>query len=177
MAQTRTLVVYYSRTGTTRKVAQTIASALGADLEEIRETISRRGVFGYLRAAYEAARQRSAPIHTGSKNPHNYDLVVIGTPVWAGAVAPPVRTYIAAAKERLSSVAFFCTLGGHGAETTFKQMEALAGKAPLARCAVTASDVTRGLSGLLAADFVKSLTTPRASVKPAMRIFPEPAHA
>ena len=177
MAGAKTLVVYYSRTGTTRKVAQLMAAALGAELDEIRETTSRSGVLGYLRACYDAVTKRSAPILTGKKNPGNYDLVIIGTPVWASAVPPPVRTYLTTAKGQLPAVAFFCTLGGSGAEATFKQMVAVAGKAPSATCAIAAHVVARGLAGASVSDFVNRLAPPATPAKANFRMFPDPAHA
>ena len=177
MAVSKTLVVYYSRTGTTRKVAQMIAAALGAEIEEIRETTSRSGVIGYLQACYDAIKRRSAPIVGGTKNPANYDLVVIGTPVWVSRVPPPVRSYIATAKDRLPAVAFFCTLGGNGAAATLKQMEGLAGKAPRASCAIMAHQLARGLSGSIVDGFVKGLTTTPVPAKASVRVFPDPVRA
>ena len=41
MAEPRILVVYYSRSGTTRKIAEALFSALNCDLEEIVESRSR----------------------------------------------------------------------------------------------------------------------------------------
>ncbi|MBE3088681.1 MAG: flavodoxin family protein, partial [Actinobacteria bacterium] len=42
------LVVYYSRTGTTRKVAEYITKQLGADMEEIIDMKKRSGIWGFL---------------------------------------------------------------------------------------------------------------------------------
>jgi menaquinone-dependent protoporphyrinogen IX oxidase len=41
------------------------------------------------------------------KDSASYDLVVVGTPIWAGAVAPAIRTYLSQNKERLKRVASF----------------------------------------------------------------------
>ena len=46
----KVLVVYYSRTGNTRFVAETIAQSLEADIEEIKDRKNRMGIFGFLRA-------------------------------------------------------------------------------------------------------------------------------
>jgi flavodoxin len=46
MARPRILVVYYSRSGTTRKIAEALSEALACDLEEIVEDKSRAGSFG-----------------------------------------------------------------------------------------------------------------------------------
>jgi len=48
------LVIYYSRTGVTKKVAEILKGKLGADLEAIEDKINRRGVFGYIRSGREA---------------------------------------------------------------------------------------------------------------------------
>lgn len=123
---TRTLVAYYSWSGNTAKVAKAIAEALGADLEEIRETRSRRGVFGYIGAAMEAAREHPAPIQPAIRNPGGYDLVVLGCPVWAQKMASPMRAYLLRERAHFKRIGLFCTLGGAGGEA------ALAGMAPAA---------------------------------------------
>jgi hypothetical protein len=79
----------------------------------------------------------------------SYDLVVIGTPVWAWSLSSPVRAYLTATASQLPEVAFFCTLGARGSESAFAQMTAIVGKKPRAVCAITqregfsASDVER----------------------------------
>ena len=50
----KVLVVYYSRTGNTKFVAEAIAQSLEADIEEIKDKKNRMGVFGFLRCGYEA---------------------------------------------------------------------------------------------------------------------------
>ncbi|WP_232450506.1 flavodoxin family protein [Burkholderia ubonensis] len=85
------LVVFYSRTGTTRRAGAALATMLHADVEEIVETHSRIGPFGFLRSLVEAINRKPAEIAASKRDPSAYDLVVIGTPVWAGSVSSPVR--------------------------------------------------------------------------------------
>lgn len=42
------LVVFYSRTGNTKKVAEALARELKCDTDEILETKSRKGILGYI---------------------------------------------------------------------------------------------------------------------------------
>src|SRR5262249_55236616 len=157
MTNSRILVVYYSRTGTTRKVAESVAAALQCGSEEIVEDRSRRGNLGYLRSLFEAIRK--VPSHTIAEpeDPSTYDLIVIGPPVWAWSVSSPVRAYMTAARTRLPAVAFFCTMGGAGAEKAFAQMQALAGKSPAACLAVKAHDVASASYGPELEAFVETL--------------------
>lgn len=140
MGASRTLVVFYSRSGTTRRIARALADALGCDLEEIEEPTGRTGFLGYIRSVLEARRERPATIAPMKHDVSSYDLVIVGTPVWAWSLSSPVRAYLAAAASRLPEVAFFCTLGGSGSETAFAQMTAIVGKTPRAVCAITARD-------------------------------------
>jgi flavodoxin len=160
MATSRVLVVYYSRSGTTRRVAEAISPALHCDIEAIVDTTSRAGAIGYLRSFVEAFQRRPSPIKPTQKDPGSYDLVVIGTPVWAGSLSSPIRSYLMANKAHLRKVAFFCTFGGRGSESTFGQMQDVAGKAPLARCAIVAREALSDRCGGAVTAFVKQLETP-----------------
>ena len=130
---------------------------LGGALEEITETRDRAGLFGYWRSVFEARRQRPATIVAAKKDPSSFDLVVIGTPVWAWSLSSPVRAYLAANRAHLPEVAFFCTLGGAGASAAFTQMQAVVDKPPRATCAVTARDIEAGKEGALLAAFGAAL--------------------
>jgi len=163
MTAPKVLVVYYSRTGATRRLAEALANALQADIEPINDRESRSGIFGYLRSVAESLQKRGAPIEPMKTDPASYDLVVIGTPVWAWSVSSPVRSYLAAYRGRLPDVAFFCTMGGRGSERAFEEMQAIAGKAPRAGCAVTAREAASETYGARIAQFLEQLKTLRPS--------------
>ena len=157
MPDLRILVVYYSRSGTTRIIAESLSKAFKCDVEEIVEVEDRVGFFGYVRSLVEAMRKRPSAIARGKGDPSSYDLIIIGKPVWAWSVSSPVRAYLMANKECLPQVAFFCTLGGRGSESAFTQMQYLVGKDPRARCSFATGEVIAGSYGLRLAAFVKAL--------------------
>jgi hypothetical protein len=136
----RTLVVYHSRTGNTRRVAQTLAPRLHADLDEIRLSESRRGPVGYVRCAVEAIAEL-IPNVLSSRDPHDYGLVIVGTPVWFWSLSSPVRRYLRKVRSAPAQFAFFCTLGGSGALLVFETMTTLIGRMPVATLALTAAEI------------------------------------
>jgi flavodoxin len=157
MADTRVLIVYYSRSGTTRKVAESLSALLRCEIEEIVEARDRSGILGILRSMIEAVRKRPSSIIPSQKDPASYDLVIVGTPVWAWSVSSPVRAYLIANRARLPEVAFFCTCGHRGSESTFAEMQNIVGKAPCACCGLVAPSVISGSYEASLAEFVKSL--------------------
>jgi flavodoxin len=139
----KTLVVHYSRTGNTGKLAAEIAQALGADTETIIDKKKRSGPIGYLLAGRDATRKVAAQIEEPKKDPSWYDLVVIGTPVWAWTVSAPVRAYLQKYAGKFPEVAFFLTHGGNF-EKTFDDMAAAAKRQPKATLAVFEKDLRKG---------------------------------
>ena len=139
------LVVYYSRTGTTRKVAAALARELGADLEEIVDRKPRGGAVRCVVAAKDSALKRTTGIQEPGRDPASCDLVVVGTPVWAAAMSCAVRTYLLREKERLPKVAFFLTTVRWGADRTFRHMAEVCGKAPEATLGLRARDVKKDI--------------------------------
>lgn len=128
----RILVIDYSRSGNTHKVAQAIASACGADLEQIRDAKPRHGLWGWIRSGREAMRAIPGEIRPPRRDPADYDLVVLGSPVWAGHVSSPMRAYLGHRSGRLAQVALFVTEGGSGGPKAIAEMSALAGQQPVA---------------------------------------------
>ena len=135
------LIIYYSRTKTTKKVAESISSQLNCDIEEIIDLKSRKGPIGYIIAGKEAMRKELPKIKVPTNNPQQYDITIIGTPVWGWTISSPIRTYLTRNKDNFKKVAFFCTQGSSGAESTFKEMEKISRKKPLATLKLTTIEV------------------------------------
>ena len=143
MGASKIIVVFYSRSGTTRRIAEALSAVLKCDLEEITEPKPRTDFLGYIRSLLEASRKRPSTILPKKQDVSSYDLVVIG-PVWAWSPSSPVRAYLMATARQLPEVAFFCTLGARGSENAFAQMATIVGKKPRAICAITQHEVLSG---------------------------------
>lgn len=142
----KTLVVFYSRTGRTKAVAEKLVEALGCDSEEITDLKNRRGLIGFFRSGYDAVSRRLTVIKPLQRNPSKYDLVIIGTPVWVGTVSAAVRTYVHMNKKFFpKKVVFFCTYGGgsEDAKKVFVEMQGLVERKPVAVLGLKA-DETKG---------------------------------
>ena len=153
------LVVYYSRDGHTRAVAQEIARKLGAEIEEIVDRKNRRGFFNWFLAGRDAAQKRLTEIGPLSCHPGSFDLVIIGTPVWAWNMTPAVRTYLTQQGDRIQQAAFFCTQGGSGGAQALASMAELWGRAPRARLELNARELAGQEKPGKIDDFVSQLRT------------------
>ena len=80
------LCIYYSRTGNTKKAMEEIAEALDAELVELNDGVDRGGLRGALRSGRDAMRKECVPLQAfqTEKALGEYQLVIVGTPVWAG---------------------------------------------------------------------------------------------
>lgn len=137
----KTLVAYYSRTGNTKKVAEEIARELEADTEEIIDKKNRKGALGWLSGGRDASMKNPTRIECAEKKLSDYDLVVIGTPIWAWSATPAIRTYIKKQADNLPNVAFFCTMNTSGAEKTFDAMKELCRQKPKATLSLFSGEI------------------------------------
>lgn len=128
----RILVTYYSLTGNTAKVAVDLATRLGADVLPLHERAPRRGFFGYLRAAIDSLRERPSALEPPGKFAGDYDLVIVGTPIWVGRITPAARAYLHTIRGGVTRVAFFITSGATDISSVQPTLEKLAGAPALA---------------------------------------------
>jgi flavodoxin len=163
------LVVFASRTGYTRQIAEEIARRIGADVEEIRESTRRSGWFGYWRCAREALRRTAVQINPPLLRPRDYRVVVLGTPVWAGNVSSPMRAYIALNREQLPQVAFYCTQGRSGANKVLQDMAAACASEPVATAAFDDREIDSGSYSRKMNEFVDAIAQRNGAAGPVDR--------
>ncbi|MEN6379327.1 MAG: flavodoxin [Methanofastidiosum sp.] len=137
----KTLVVYYSRSGNTKKIAEEISNKMKCDVEEIIDTKNRKGIIGWLRAAMDARSKKLTKIKEITKDPAKYEVIVIGTPIWGGYMVPAVRAYINENKSKFKNVAFFCTYGGSGKIKTLGDMEDYTGITPISKMGIREKEI------------------------------------
>jgi flavodoxin len=154
----KALVVHYSRTGNTEKAAAELAKALGADTETIIDQKNRKGPIGWLTAGRDSTKKIPAQIDEPKNDPSAYELVVIGTPVWAWTVSAPVLAYLQKFSGKFPEVAFFLTFDGN-MEKTFDEMAAAAGRKPKATLAIHAKDLKSGAHEQKIKEFAATLSS------------------
>ncbi|WP_405294366.1 flavodoxin [Methanobrevibacter sp.] len=136
------LVAYYSRTNITKKLAESISSKVNADVEEIKPKVNYQGKIGYARGGKHAIQEKIIDLEALNFDPSDYDVVYIGTPVWAGKAATPVISYLKQNEGKFANVKFFVTAGSSGFESTIEQMEKYSIK-PLKTLALKTKEVKK----------------------------------
>jgi flavodoxin len=122
----KVLVVYYSLDGNTRLMAAHIASATGAAQLELKpaDPVPDRGFRKYLWGGKQVLMGAAPELEPLAVDPAAYDVLFIGTPVWAGSHAPALRTFLRDVSLAGKTIALFCCHGGGGPARTFKRMRA-----------------------------------------------------
>jgi flavodoxin len=156
----RILLNYYSRMGNTRSVALELAGLLRCDVEEIRDTRNRLGKWGWLVANVQATIGGRTVLRPVENRPEDYDLVIVGTPVWNSSLSVPIRTYLEQYSGSFREVAFFLTHGGTGRARVFRQMGRAAGRDPAAVLSIKASEIRARSASQKLADFARILSGP-----------------
>jgi len=107
------LVVYYSLQGYTREVAKRIAEATNADIFEIEPLKPYSTLSAYTIGILHAQTKATPNIKEQVVNLGDYDVIFIGSPIWAFTMAPPVMTFIKQHNLSEKIVIPFCTHMGN----------------------------------------------------------------
>lgn len=131
----RTLVVYYSASGNTERVAKAAAEAAGADLFEIvpvepytsDDLNWRNNDSRVSREHDDESLQDVELVSTEVENWDSYDTVLIGYPIWWGIAAWPTDGFVKANDFTGKTVIPFCTAASSGIGQSGKLLVDLAG--------------------------------------------------
>lgn len=98
-----TLIICYSRSGTTAVAAQQLSRMTGWKIAWVRDIHTRQTWRGYLRSAVEGLLRLGAPYTYRGPKPGRYRHVVLMGPVWFGGLASPLRRFIMDAEDSAES--------------------------------------------------------------------------
>lgn len=139
----RILFAYYSRGGVTRKLAQAAATALEADMEEIISVKKMTGVIGFFRGARGSITGRPAHIRPLQASVESYDLLFLGSPVWAGKLSSPALGFLNQYTGKIKRLSVFLTHAdaNNPYDTIFKEIERMSGNKLDDALSFTSADV------------------------------------
>ena len=157
----KVLVVYYSASGNTERVAGDIAEAAGADLFEIVPTevytsddLNWRDSDSRVSREHDDEALRDVPLtSTTVENWDSYDTVFIGYPIWWGIAAWPVDNFVKANDFTGKTVIPFATSSSSGMGQSGELLAEMAGTGDWQEgqrfsSGVSAEDVQDWVSGL-----------------------------
>lgn len=143
----KAIVAYFTVSGHTRAAAEAIAKALNADLERIEaaKPVPSSMLSLLLFGGFAASRKRSWAARPTSCKLSDYDLVAVGTPVWAWTLNPVVRGWLDANPIPPGTpYAAFATAGGPGGLKAFDEIAAIVGRPPIATTKISDADRKSG---------------------------------
>jgi flavodoxin len=114
----KTLIVYYSLSGNTELIATEIAPILHATVLRLKPVKDHQaGKFmTFFWGGMEAKMAKTPALEPYEIKLADYDLIVLGSPVWAWTIAPPLRSFVEREKHHLlgKKIALFMSAGGDG---------------------------------------------------------------
>lgn len=125
----KALVAYFSASGTTKKVAETLAQAAGADIYEIKPAVP------YTKADLDWTNKKSRStvemndpafrpaIADSDAGIANYDVVFVGFPIWWYVAPTIINTFLECYDFSGKTVVLFATSGGSGFGKTVEQLK------------------------------------------------------
>ena len=113
------LVVYYSLTGNNKYIAEIIKEKVNADILELKPTkeLNPKGAMKFLWGGFQATMHKKPELEPINLDPLSYDIIFIGTPVWAWTISPPVRTFLSKYDFSGKNVALWISSGGGPGKT------------------------------------------------------------
>lgn len=125
----KSLVVYFSATGTTAKAAQSIAKAVQGDLFEIKPQTA----YSLADLNWRDEKSRSSlemkdpssrpPIQKPLPNLDGYDEIYLGFPIWWGVAPRVVNTFLDEAMPKAKTIHVFVTSGSSGVQEAMDELK------------------------------------------------------
>ena len=123
------LIVYYSLEGNTEYAARKIAEITGAELLRL-EPVKEYPTAGFRKFFWggkSAVMWDTPELQPYTFRSEEYDCIIIGFPVWAGTITPPIRTFIREHALHAKKIAAFACESGSGGDKALEKLRSMIG--------------------------------------------------
>lgn len=103
----RELVVYFSRKGYVKKLAEDIARERGADIFELKTTERTAGFLGFWWCGRFGMHRWGMPLISLPESLESYEKITICSPIWVFSVCAPVREFLGAAAGKIKAAEYY----------------------------------------------------------------------
>ncbi len=118
------IVIFYSLEGNTTFVAKAISEAIDADILELKpkKDLNPKSFLRFFWGGMQVVFKIKPALMEFDKNIDNYDILFIGTPVWAANFTPSFRSLFSKVNIKNKKIALFCCYGDNEGKT-FKSLK------------------------------------------------------
>lgn len=157
------LIVTYSYTGQSLRLAQLLSAQTGWPLATITEENPRAGAAGTWRCILDSLLRRKPAIRYEGPDPKGFRTVVLVSPIWMRRLCGPMRSFVAGRCKSLRRVAVISTMNSGGAENAVAEIGGMTacapylGSASLVNAAFTSREIETGEFGERLDHFARQL--------------------
>ena len=110
----KAIIIYYSLDGNVKLLSETMALEIGADLLplKLKQEIKSTGFMKYFWGGKQVFMKETPALESINLNVNNYDLIILGTPVWAASYTPALKSFLEKVDLSGKKVALFCSHEG-----------------------------------------------------------------
>lgn len=129
----KAIFVFYSHDGNTEHVARKIAQQLNADALklEAKNPYPTGKISKFIWGGKSVVFNEKPKLAPYNFNPENYDVVILGTPVWAGTYTPPMATFLQENALAGKKVALVACHDGGGTDKCFGKFQQQLGQSSI----------------------------------------------
>ncbi|MBN2794938.1 MAG: hypothetical protein JXR88_06000 [Clostridia bacterium] len=118
----KTNIIYFSRTGKTKHVAQKLAHSIDSEIFELKDNKNWSGFFGYMKGGFYASKDKGVEV-SFDQQALDCEQLIIMSPLWAGGPSPSIRTFIRTTKH--PNITLVLTNDGSDVHKAFERSKTL----------------------------------------------------
>jgi flavodoxin len=111
-ASKNALILYYSRTGNCRAVAEALGQTLSCPVREIKDLKNRAGFWGFISGMIDIRKRPITDIEPKTMDLSAYGTIFLGSPIWGMRFAPAMTTVLERFDFTGKKIALFAVVTG-----------------------------------------------------------------